>query len=63
MPVRNLPVTKPPALGVNSYGSKQGSDLPDAISGGLRPSSSIWPSRHEIWEKGNPKATEDPHAR
>lgn len=23
--------------------------MPDAISGGLRPSSSIWPKRHEIW--------------
>lgn len=50
MPVRNLPETKPPAPGAGSYGWKQGKDFPEGISGGLRPSNSIWPSRHEIWK-------------
>lgn len=41
IPVRNLPDTKPPAPGEGSYGSKQGRDFPEGISGGLRPSNSI----------------------
>ena len=48
MPVRNLPVTKPPAPGAGSYGWKHGNDFPEGISGGRRPSSSIWPNRQEI---------------
>lgn len=48
MPVRNLPETKPPAPGAGLYGWKQGNDFPEAISGGRRPSNSIWPSKHEI---------------
>lgn len=49
MPVRNLPETKPPAPGAGSYGWKHGKNFPEGISGGLRPSNSIWPSKHEIW--------------
>lgn len=48
MPVRNLPETKPPAPGAGSYGWKHGNDFPEGISGGLRPSNSIWPKRQEI---------------
>lgn len=59
MPVRNLPETKPPAPGAGSYGWKHGKDFPEGIRGGLRPSSSIWPSRHEIWE--NAQANTNTH--
>lgn len=48
MPVRNLPETKPPAPGAGSYGWKHGNDFPEGISGGRRPSNSIWPNRQEI---------------
>lgn len=48
IPVMNRPSINPPARGLVSNGANEGSDFPEIINGGLLPSNSIWPSRHEI---------------
>ena len=37
-----------PALGLVSYGKKDGNDFPDNIIGGRCPSNSICPNKHDI---------------
>lgn len=49
-----------PALGLGSYGRKQGKVLPVAITGTLRPSNSYYPSKADtyVWLTLDPLAPE-----